>query len=119
MYLREFLEVKAPPKPRQLLSSKLPWGRFLDDEQRVMRTRDDGYFVAFRLQAADLESLTDADLASLMYGINEAWKRLEPTWGVWLETRCHPTPPLVPGLFPDPISQLIEDERCAGLNARG
>ncbi|MGC1303743.1 MAG: conjugal transfer protein TrbE [Caulobacteraceae bacterium] len=104
LYLREY---KDRPK---LLCDRLPWGMLIGDG--VMLNKDGAYMATLEFRGPDLASSTAEQLMVLRSQLNRAHKGLGSSWGMHTEARRNPSPHYPPkGAFPDPISQLFDQER--------
>jgi type IV secretion system protein VirB4 len=70
-----------------------------------------------RFRGPDLESATPAELLVLSIRINHVFKRLTSGWGLFLEAQRQPALSYPTSVWPEPVSQLIDEERRAQFAA--
>src|SRR2546428_13158919 len=66
-----------------------------------------------RFRGPDLESATPAELLVLSIRMNHVFKRLTSGWGLFLEAQRQPALSYPTSVWPEPVSQLIDEERRA------
>ena len=85
------------------------------DKQYAIALQKDGSFLSgFRFSGPDLESMSANGINALAATLNEALARLGSGWSTHITAIRYPANGYIPAEdnhFPDPISQLIDDER--------
>jgi type IV secretion system protein VirB4 len=70
-----------------------------------------------RFRGPDLESATPAELTVVSTRLNQVFKRLTSGWGLFLEAQRQPALGYPASVWPEPVSQLIDEERRAQFAA--
>ena len=92
----------------------LNWGCLIDNG--VGLNKDGSLIAGWVHKGADLDSSPDARLNWVSDHVNKALSRLSGGWAIWCDAIRLPAPKYfdpADSRFPDPVSQLIEDERRA------
>lgn len=98
------------------LADVLLWG-FMVDEGVVLQT--DGSLVAgWRSLGPDLSAATTAELSALMHQVNDALLPFADNWMFHVDAIRRPAAAYPPSVFPDPVTQLIDEERRAAYARR-
>lgn len=100
-YLREFRDEPIH------VADLYPWERLV--AEGILATEDDGLLTSFQLQAMDLGSLTEHEQGGIMLRLNEALKRLEGGWAIWMDAWHRPADADPPAIWPHPVAQLIDE----------
>ena len=96
------------------LPDVLNWGCLIDNG--VGLNKDGSLIAGWVHKGADLDSSPDARLNWVSDHVNNALSRLSGGWTIWCDAVRLPAPKYfdpADSRFPDPVSQLIEDERRA------
>jgi type IV secretion system protein VirB4 len=95
------------------LADWLPWAALV--APGVVLNKDGSLLRCARFRGADLESAEPAEVASAALAMNGALKALGSGWALWAEAARRPALAYPPGVFPDPLSALVDEERRAGF----
>jgi len=98
----------------------LNWAALVDDG--IIQCKDGALLVGYRYRSEDIASCTDNELNYITERINHALSQFGSGWVSWIDMIRLPSPgyPLPKrSYFPDPISQLIDNERRAFFERRG
>jgi len=90
----------------------LNWGFVVDAGPRATILQKDGSLLAgWRYRGPDLSAATAEDIDALMAHVNDALLPFTDNWMFHVDATRRPALPYRPGVFPDPVCQLIDDER--------
>jgi type IV secretion system protein VirB4 len=78
-----------------------------------------GFHRTARFRGPDLDSATDAELISVAGRLNNALRRLGSGWAVFVEAQRDAAETYPSSAFPDPASDLVDEERRAQFEAHG
>lgn len=108
-YIKKRYLLLVPKEPDQL-HDYLMWHTMLADS--IIVNRDGSFQVSIRYRGPDLDSATEEELNALSHQLNNIFKRLYNGWAIQTEDqRKESSDYFASKEFPDPISQLIENER--------
>jgi type IV secretion/conjugal transfer VirB4 family ATPase len=99
------------------LADYLPWAGLVGPG--VVLNKDGSFQRTLRFRGYDLDSAPPAELASVAAHLNAVLRRLESGWAVFAEARREPAQAYPDAAFPDPVSQLVDEERRAAFRAAG
>jgi type IV secretion/conjugal transfer VirB4 family ATPase len=91
------------------LYDHLPWAALI--APGVILNKDGAFQKTLRFRGPDLASSTDASLLAVRAQLNNALRRLGSRWCLHIEAVRSASPTYPDSRFPDPISQLVDDER--------
>lgn len=97
------------------LADFLPWAALVGPG--LVLNKDGSFQRTARFRGPDLDSATDAELVSVAGRLNNALRRLGSGWAVFVEAQRDPAETYPSSLFPDPVSQLVDEERRAQFEA--
>lgn len=103
-------------RPAQL-ADWLPWAGLV--ASGVVLNKDGSLQRTARFRGPDLDSATEAELVATAARLNNALRRLETGWALFVEANRHPAAAYPASRFPDPLSWLVDEERRAALDAAG
>lgn len=96
------------------LADLLNWAFLVDDRPPAVVLQKDGSLLAgWRYRGPDVASATPSELASLAAQVNDALLPLSDGWMVHVDAIRRVAAPYSRSAFPDPVCQLIDDERRA------
>jgi type IV secretion system protein TrbE len=96
----------------------MPYSHLVADG--VPMLKDGGLLRCFSMYGPDLKSASMDQLLAVKYHRNAAFTRLTDGWMVQTDlVRYHATDYIGAGLLPDPVSQLIENQRERHYRAQG
>lgn len=101
-------------RPAQL-ADFLPWAALV--ERGVVLNKDGSFQRSAQFRGPDLDSATDAELASAAARLNSVLRRLGSGWAIYVEAQRNPACGYMDGAFPDPLSGLVDAERRAAFEA--
>lgn len=99
------------------LSDYLPWAALV--APGVVLNKDGAFQRTVRFRGADLDSAAAAELGAAAARANAVLRGLGSGWAVFVEAQRRPALAYPQGAFPDPLSQLVDEERRAGFEAEG
>ena len=102
------------PKATRLMDH-LPWAAFV--APGVMLNKDGSFQKSLTFRGPDLASSTQSGLASARAQLNNALRRLGSRWCVHIEALRAPSQTYPDSAYPDPVSQLVDEERRAAFEA--
>jgi len=111
--LRTLREHRAEPAG---VADLLAWAFLVDDG--VLLQKDGSLLAGWRYQGPDINAATPAELESLSAHVNEALLPLADGWMLHADAVRRPATSYTPSVFPDAVSQLIENERCTAHASR-
>jgi type IV secretion/conjugal transfer VirB4 family ATPase len=97
------------------LADHLPWAALV--APGVVLNKDGSFQRTFRFRGPDLESATEAELVATAARVNNVLRRFGTGWALFFEAERSEAIGYPESSFPDPVSQLIEDERRAAFCA--
>jgi len=95
------------------LADHLPWAALV--APGVVLNKDGSFQRTFRFRGPDLESATEAELVAACARINNVLRRFSSGWALFFEVDRSEAAGYPICSFPDPASQLVEDERRASF----
>lgn len=99
------------------LADHLPWAVFIDGG--LLLNKDGSFQTTYRFRGPDRESQTEHDLVSFRAQLNNALHRLGTRWAIYIEAQRGQVRDYPSSRFPDPVTQLIDDQRRQGFEADG
>ncbi|MEL6295055.1 MAG: conjugal transfer protein TrbE [Pseudomonadota bacterium] len=100
-----------------LLADFLPWAALI--APGVILNKDGSLQRTARFRGPDLDSATQAELVATSARLNSALRRLGSGWAVFIEAQRIPAQDYTTSEFPDPVSALVDAERCAQFEEAG
>src|SRR5713226_299432 len=97
------------------LADLLSWGFLVDDG--VVLQKDGSLLAGWRYQGPDLSAATPDELNALSRHVNDALLPSTDDWMFHVNAVRRPAVAYAPSAFPDPVTQLIDDERRAAYDA--
>ncbi len=110
LYLREYRAKAAR------LFDHLPWVALIGPG--LVLNKDGSFQKTLAFRGPDLASSTDASLVATRAQLNNALRRLGSRWCLHLEALRASSQEYPASTFPDPVSDLIDDERRAAFEAQ-
>jgi type IV secretion system protein VirB4 len=104
-------------RPGACLADFLPWAALV--APGVVLNKDGSFQRTLRFRGQDLESAAAGELASVAAHLNAVLRRLGSGWAIFAEARRSFAAAYPRSSFPDPLSQLVDEERRADFEARG
>ena len=95
-------------RPKQLCDY-LPWAALV--APGVVLNKDGAFQRTAGFRGPDLESVGAAEVAAVAARLNNALRRLGSGWAIFVEARRDPAMAYPDGVFPDPVSALVDIER--------
>lgn len=118
MILKEFRLPRFRPAARYGTPDLMPYSHLVGEG--VPMLKDGAYLRCFRLYGPDLKSATMEQLLAVKYHGNSAFTRLADGWMVQTNlVRYHATEYIGGAPLPDPVTQLIENQRERHYKAQG
>lgn len=111
MYLAEYRERPA------LLADWLPWAGLV--ARGVVLNKDGSFQRTARLRGPDLDSATESELVATAARLNNALRRLESGWALFIEAERREAAGYPHSVFPEPLSWLVDEERRAAFEQAG
>ena len=101
------------------LADLLGWGFLVGDG--VVLQKDGSLLAGFAYSGPDVSAATAAELDALTQHVNDALLPFADDWMLHIDAIRRPAVAYPPGVFPDAVSRLIDDERRAAyrLTERG
>ena len=99
------------------LADFLPWAALVGPG--LVLNKDGAFQRTARFRGPDLDSATDAELMSVAARLNNALRRLGSGWAVFVEAQRDAAETYPSSAFPDPASDLVDEERRAQFEAHG
>ncbi|MCR5881313.1 hypothetical protein LRS04_25925 [Phenylobacterium sp. J367] len=110
LYLREY-------RPRaDRLFDHLPWVALIGPG--LVLNKDGSFQKTLAFRGPDLASATDAGLVATRAQLNNALRRLGSRWCLHIEAVRSPSQTYPTSQFPDPVSDLVDEERREGFEAQ-
>src|SRR5213082_167302 len=103
MNLREYQK-----RPKQL-SDYLPWAGLV--APGVVLNKDGSFQRSARFRGPDLDSATESELVAVAARLNNALRRFESGWALFVEAEREPAAAYPRSTFPEPLSWLVDEER--------
>src|SRR6202167_5714950 len=94
------------------LADLLGWGFIVADG--VIMQKDGSLLAGFQYTGPDVTAATTAELNVLSRHVNDALVPFADDWMLHVDAIRQPSAPYAPSVFPDPITQLIDEERRSG-----
>ena len=95
----------------------LPWAALVDEG--IILNKDGSFQRTAKFRGPDLDSAVPAELAAVAGRLNNALRRLESGWAVFVEAQRHSAGAYPPNTFPDVASALVDAERRAQFEEAG
>jgi len=111
MYLAEYRERPA------LLADWLPWAGLV--APGVVLNKDGSFQRTARFRGPDLDSATESELVATAARLNNALRRLESGWALFIEAERRDAADYPHSTFPEPLSWLVDEERRAAFEQAG
>ncbi len=111
MSLREYRSKAAH------LADFLPWAALVGEG--VVLNKDGSFQRTARFRGPDLDSATPAELVATTARLNNALRRLGSGWAIFVEAQRTPALDYPESEFPDPVSALVDMERCEQFREEG
>ena len=99
------------------LADFLPWAALVDEG--IILNKDGSFQRTAKFRGPDLDSAVPAELVAVAGRINNALRRLESGWAVFVEAQRHSAGAYPPNAFPDVASALVDAERRAQFEETG
>jgi type IV secretion system protein TrbE len=104
-------------KKPQCLADFLPWAALV--AKGVVLNKDGSLQRTARFRGPDLDSATPSELVGAAARLNNALRRLGSGWAIFVEASRHAAQGYPHSTFPDPVSALVDTERCAQFEEQG
>ncbi len=91
------------------LADLLNWGFLVDDG--VILQKDGSLLAGWRYWGPDVGAATPEELNALSQQVNDALLPFTDTWMFHVDAIRRPAAAYAPSVFPDPLTQLLDDER--------
>jgi len=101
----------------QRLADFLPWAALV--EKGVILNKDGSFQRSARFRGPDLDSATPTELVAITGRLNNALRRLNSGWAIFVEAQRVPANRYSRSRFPDPVSRLVDAERRAQFEEEG
>jgi type IV secretion/conjugal transfer VirB4 family ATPase len=99
------------------LADFLPWAALV--EEGIILNKDGSFQRTARFRGPDLDSAVPAELVAIAGRLNNALRRLESGWAIFVEAQRHSAGAYPPNTFPDVASALVDAERRAQFEEAG
>jgi type IV secretion system protein VirB4 len=99
------------------LADFLPWAALVDEG--IVLNKDGSFQRTAKFRGPDLDSAVPAELVAVSGRLNNALRRLESGWAIFVEAQRHSAGTYPPGMFPDAVSSLVDAERRAQFEEAG
>jgi type IV secretion system protein VirB4 len=99
------------------LADFLPWAALVDEG--IVLNKDGSFQRTARFRGPDLDSAVASELVAVAGRLNNALRRLESGWAVFVEAQRHSAGGYPPNTFPDAASALVDAERRAQFEEAG
>jgi len=111
------LDLREYRTRRRELADYLPWAGLV--APGVVLNKDGALQRTARFRGPDLDASTPAELVAFSARVNNALKRLDAGWALFVEAARREAPGYPQSRFPDPVSWLVDEERRAGFEREG
>ncbi|MDA5193711.1 conjugal transfer protein TrbE [Govanella unica] len=111
------LSLREYRKRSDRLADYLPWAALI--APGVVLNKDGSLQRSAGFRGPDLESATEAELVASVARINNVLRRFGSGWALFFEASRQPAGDYPRSVFPDPLSQLVDDERRADFEEAG
>lgn len=91
----------------------LPWMTLLTED--VVLCKDGALLALYEFSGAHLEAADPEEASRAAGALEQALRAFDERCGLWWIVDRRRSPPVCPGVFPDPISAAIEQQWCAEL----
>ena len=99
------------------LADFLPWAALVDEG--IVLNKDGSFQRTAKFRGPDLDSAVPAELVAVAGRLNNALRRLESGWAIFVEAQRHSAGAYPPNTFPDVASALVDAERRAQFEEAG
>jgi type IV secretion system protein VirB4 len=99
------------------LADYLPWAALV--APGVVLNKDGAFQRTARFRGHDLDSAAPGELAAVAAHLNALLQRLGSGWAIFAEAQRIGAVAYPESRFPDPVSELVDEERRAGFEAAG
>ena len=99
------------------LADFLPWAALVDEG--IVLNKDGSFQRTAKFRGPDLDSAVPAELVAVAGRLNNALRRLESGWAIFVEAQRHSAGGYPPNTFPDAASALVDAERRAQFEEAG
>jgi type IV secretion system protein TrbE len=99
------------------LADWLPWAGLV--APGVVLNKDGSFQRTARFRGPDLDSATEGELIATAARLNNALRRFESGWALFVEAERGAAAPYPQSTFPEPLSQLVDEERRAAYESVG
>lgn len=99
------------------LADFLPWAALVDEG--IILNKDGSFQRTAKFRGPDLDSAVPAELVAVAGCLNNALRRLESGWAIFVEAQRHSAGAYPPNTFPDVASALVDAERRAQFEEAG
>ena len=99
------------------LADFLPWAALVDEG--IVLNKDGSFQRTAKFRGPDLDSAVPAELVAVAARLNNALRRLESGWAIFVEAQRHSAGAYPPDTFPDVASALVDAERRAQFEEAG
>ncbi len=103
------LDLREYARRPKCLCDYLPWAALV--APGVVLNKDGAFQRTAAFRGPDLESVGAAEVAAVAARLNSALRRLGSGWAIFVEARRDPAMAYPDGVFPDPVSALVDIER--------
>ena len=93
------------------LADWLPWAGLV--ASGVVLNKDGSFQRTARFRGPDLDSATEGELVATTARLNNALRRFESGWALFVEAERGAAAPYPRSTFPEPLSRLVDEERRA------
>ncbi|MGA0603861.1 conjugal transfer protein TrbE [Caulobacter sp. KR2-114] len=111
------LDLREYRRKAAVLADFLPWAALV--AEGVILNKDGSFQRTARFRGPDLDSATASELVAAAARLNNAFRRLGSGWSVFVEAQRTAAETYPQGRFPDPASQLVDEERRAQFEEAG
>src|ERR1700749_4542040 len=111
MYLAEYR------RSNRRLADFLPWAALVDEG--IILNKDGSFQRTAKFRGPDLDSAVPSELVAIAGRLNNARRRLESGWAIFVEAQRHSAGSYPPDTFPDAASSLVDAERRAQFEEAG
>lgn len=111
------LDLREYRRKAAVLADFLPWAGLV--AEGVVLNKDGSFQRTARFRGPDLDSATAAELVAAAARLNSVFRRLGSGWAVFVEAQRVAADTYPQGAFPDPVSQLVDEERRAQFEEAG